>query len=151
LQQIAKPDVVAPGDSWLKPEEAEVNPTGYFSRGIVSVRSQHSSLISIDAARPDGPYARMSGTSQATAVVSGLAALALEAGRERGIDFGGNPAIALREIFKEAARPLRLGTTRDYGYGAITLPLILETLESFANDPVLRKRLLFGSQLRLVE
>ncbi len=152
LITVRKPDVVAPGGSALTPHEYDSEPLigdAIIPFGPVSARSRRGKFLGIDPGDPACLYMRMSGTSQATAVVTGLAALLLDAGRRAGADLGDNQGLALREILKDAARPLTVGTHDDYGHGALIWPNIVATLDDFIREPVCRERILKGPQLRL--
>lgn len=88
-------------------------------------------------------------TSQATAVVTGLAALLLQLGRRIGFDWGANVGHALGEILRAAALRLAEGGPEDFGYGALLWPNIVATVSDCATSPVRRNNVLFGSQLHL--
>lgn len=133
--RVPKPDVVAPGE-------------------MCAPRAKQGALVRegalLDPGDPDCVYLRDWGTSQATAVVSGLAACLLELTRRESIDLGPNPGAALRSIIMHGARKPAAGTVNDYGWGVLRWPIVLSTLADFADDPRFRDVVLNGPQLRLI-
>jgi subtilisin family serine protease len=133
---IAKPDVVVLGDQ------------------VTSLRSRHSRR----SRRSDDPrdfgdprLVAMSGTSQATAAVSGLAACLVSLAIEHHIDLGPVPGRTLHRLIRCAARPLSRGTARDFGEGTLKWPILQSTLSDFATDPQFREMILSGPGLRLLD
>lgn len=148
--EYRKPDVVAPGGDLVR--EAAYVP-GYDSDGHVfgPIGAFARFATGVDPVEPsqDCRYARVSGTSQATAIVSGLAALTLQYARKTGLGLGDNPGRSLRAIIKKSAIPLKLGDWRDYGEGLPMWPHIMATIDDCNNNPSMREAVLFGPYLEL--
>jgi len=141
-QERQKPDVVAPGGG----AQSIYGPTG-----PVSTRSRHAEgFPGLDPEDIDELYGQMSGTSQATAVVSGLAALAIQAGNGMGFDWGANRAETLKRIILDAAQPLKDHSPDDQGNGMLFWPLIHATIVDCYQDVVRRRAIIDGPQLRLL-
>lgn len=126
----AKPDVVAPGHCVCGP------------------RTRHGPPPISELEDPD--YILMSGTSQATAAVTGLAACLLELSRSEKIDLGPSPARTLHRILCRGASPLASGSSSDVGSGRLNWPMIQATLAEFAGDAQLRRVILEDQPLRLL-
>ena len=148
---LLKPDVVAPGGESSDEPERTLHLIGLGRGGIVAPRARGGVLVGIDPSDPHSRYARVVGTSQATAVVTGLAALLLQLGRRSGFSWGANVGGALRAILRTSALRLAEGEPDDYGYGALLWPSIVATLSDCATSPVRRTSVLFGTQLHLEE
>jgi subtilisin family serine protease len=148
---VLKPDVVAPGGESSNALQQALHLVGIGRGGIVAPRARNGVLLGIDPGDPECRYARVVGTSQATAVVTGLAALLLQQGRQSGFSWGGNVGGALRAILRASALRLAEGEPDDYGYGTLLWPSILATLSDCATSPVRRTSVLFGPQLHLEE
>jgi subtilisin family serine protease len=144
-----KPDVVVPGGESSDPLEEALHLIGIGRGGVVAPRSRTGVLLGIDPGDPGCSYARVVGTSQATAVVTGLAALLLELGRRSGFDWGSNVGGALRAILRASALRLAVDGPDDWGYGALLWPNVVATLDDCANSPVRRANVLSGPQLHL--
>lgn len=147
-----KPDIVVPGCFGVRRHDAHRDPLlphGIAPGGVVSTRSRTGLLYGLDPADPSAPYAMHFGTSQSTAVATGLAALLLCLGESVGMDWGDNQGTALREIIKDAARPLPTGSIFDYGCGTVLWPNIVATLDDCLASPLRRETVLRGRQLRL--
>jgi hypothetical protein len=93
----------------------------------------------------------MTGTSQATAVVSGLAALMLDLCARHAVDLGPQPGKTLKQIIRHAARALRIGDRNDFGGGALVWPVLVNTLKDFATDNDFRRQALQGPELKLLD
>lgn len=120
VEKRPKPDVVAPGESIVAPRTS---------------RAEHPEVLDAISHPDHGQYyVPVSGTSQATAVVSGLAALVLEEVRRRKIPLGDSPALTLKTIIMRAARRLGEGTRMDFGSGLPDWPGVLEVLEPCSSD-----------------
>lgn len=145
-----KPDVVAPGGD----PYAQYDIRGMLDLskgGIVSCRSSEGAYGPVDALDSGRYYTRCGGTSQAAAVVSGLAALALHAARSRGLDLGKNPGRALAHLLRNSAERKR-DTQADsaYGEGLVTWSEISRKINWCTENPAVRERVLSGQpQLRL--
>jgi subtilisin family serine protease len=130
-----KPDVAAPGNN------------------VVAPRAKHGACVHyaqlLDATDGASAYMRYSGTSMATAVVSGLAACALQLARDNNVDLGPNPALTLRQLLINSARPLSSHDRDDCGTGLITWPVLQATLADFAGDAGFRE-IIFNGGLRLM-
>jgi hypothetical protein len=101
---------------------------------------------------PDYPYARLGGTSQVTAIVSGLAALTLQYARKLGLDWGGrNPAECLKRLLCHSAARMDVGDSRNFGHGKLIWPKLAAGLEDCTNNDDLRERVFDGAQLKLIE
>jgi serine protease AprX len=99
---FAKPDIVAPGDRLV-------------SVGVPgsTLYEQYPSLRV--SGRAGAPYLRLSGTSMAAAVTTGVVALAIEANRDR--EPGDQPSLsanALKALLQFTAFPIHDGTGADY-------------------------------------
>lgn len=150
--RLIKPDIVAPGGDGLPYESpAPLQWLGIESYGITSARSPFGNLLGIPPNDPNALYTRVAGTSQATAVVTGLAALLLQLGRKHNAPLGSNPGQALRGLFRVAARELKTGSVTDYGHGYVTWPLLRATLSDFITKPEIREAIIIGPQLHLEE
>lgn len=128
-----KPDIVAPGTvtaprsvSWTLPDPEKLE------------------LV-------DPHYVQMSGSSQATAVISGLAAMLLSVVKEQAIDLGPDRARTLRRIFVHAASALQNAETEDMGAGLVLWPKLLAIFEDFARDSQFRQVVLTDAALRLMD
>jgi subtilisin family serine protease len=147
--RLVKPDVVVPGGEPSDFLHQALHLAGIGRGGVVAPRSRRGILVGIDPGDPECAYARVVGTSQATAVVTGLAALLLQLGRRIGFYWGANTGRALAGILRAAALRLAEGGPDDYGYGALLWPNIAATLNDCATNPVRRESVLFGPQLHL--
>lgn len=157
-ESYLKPDIVVPGGDFLphSPLQAPLRPVqqvGIMPGGLVSCRSSHSEhLPLVKPDDPDYPYTRLGGTSQATALVSGLAALILEYARKLDIDWGGrNSASCLKRLFCHAAARMDVGDSRDFGHGKLIWPRVVGELEDCAENDEFRKRVFDGAQLTILE
>jgi subtilisin family serine protease len=130
VKAVRKPDIVAPGGAVTAPRSSAL-------RG------------GPDADLHDPDYITMSGTSQATAVVSGLAACILALARTHAIDLGPNQGLTLKRLIMHAARRLREGSVSDFGCGIPKWPMLQSTLSDFATDPQCRDAIL-ADDLRLL-
>lgn len=152
--RLVKPDVVVPGGDGLPLTDEPLDPLrplGLWPIGITSTRSRHGELLGVPPDDPGAPYTRMPGTSQATAVVTGLAALLLQLGRENNVDWGDNRARTVTQILRYAARRLQTGGQNDYGHGALLWPNVVATLDDFVRLPTFRTVVLQGRQLKIAE
>jgi len=86
----------------------------------------------------------------ACAVVSGMAALALQYAAACGLDWGPEKAKALRNLLSKAARRPPNGRVEDYGCGTPIWPNVAGLIEDCAADPNRRKAVLYGPQLCLL-
>jgi len=151
-----KPDLVAPGGTTL-PSIAALHRILQPSilGGPVSTRSRRAeSFRGVDPWDPDCLYGKMAGTSQATAVVSGVAALLLQLARDKGIDWEDRTqGEVLRRLLEESAKQMkpRAYEPEEVGRGRLTWPNVTTNLQDFIESPVARKRILDGPQLRLQE
>ena len=102
-------------------------------------------MYSGDPDLEDPHYVLMRGTSQATAVVSGLAALLLEVVRSRQIDLGSQPVRTLRRLFASAPMLPRDATREEAGSGLPIWPNLRAVLEDFATDSQYRDQVLHGA------
>jgi hypothetical protein len=96
------------------------------------------------------PYLFESGTSEATAVATGVAALVFEAAREARIDLGENPGRTVKHLMMQGARKLQSGGPSDYGAGTIKWSVLYETFRDYAVDPDFQAVCQKGPGLRLV-
>lgn len=92
----------------------------------------------------------MAGTSQATAVVTGLAALAIEYARRTGLELGPNPGAAVMAILAKSAVPLDAGGPLNYGHGLLLWPTIQAIVEDCAEDSARRDAVFQGPALQLL-
>ena len=92
----------------------------------------------------------MSGTSQATAVVSGLAALTIEYARFIGLDLGPAPGASVMAMLTKSAMRLSAGGTIDFGHGFLLWPNIRALVEDCAQDSAKRDAVFQGPALRLL-
>lgn len=136
---IQKPDVVAPGV-------------------ISAPRSSTCALADRldeegegeEAEVQDPLYIQFNGTSQAAAVVSGLAAALLSLARSKGIDLGPNPGRSLRRLICRSAAGLAGTDCSTAGSGMVMWPNLVAALEDFVNQPRFREFILDGTGLRLM-
>ena len=91
-EPIVKPDLAVPGGDVPKtPLDLDAKLTiGLDSGGIIGPRSLGGVWRPLVATDVGSRYTQISGTSQATAIASGLAALALDYATRVGMDWGGN-------------------------------------------------------------
>lgn len=127
-----KPDVVAPGKVTAP-------------RCLVATKRSGA-----DEELEDPDYVTMSGSSQATAVVSGLAAIILGVVRDEKIDLGRNPGRTLHRLLLKSARQLKEHRSEDAGEGLVIWPNAIATLRDFANDAQFRDLILNSESLRLL-
>jgi subtilisin family serine protease len=127
---FSKPDIAVPGE------------------GIVAPRSS-STKTEGDEPEQDPHYLTMSGTSQATAVASGLAAAALSEARANSVDLGANVGYSLRCLLRSAGSHLQIGRTTDFGCGSVLWPNLVARLRDFAQLPEERDRILHGTRPEL--
>lgn len=152
-----KPDVVVPGGavppwSGRPPHRVRLSELVGFPGGIVSTRSSHTRTFPPhDPGNPKDPYGSMPGTSQATGVATGLAALTMEYCRIRGLDLGKDPAGALANLLRGSARPLNHGDHRDWGHGELRWIVIQETVADCLASDLRRAAVLQGPQLKLLD
>ncbi len=98
------------------------------------------------------PYVPLMGTSQAAAVVSGLATLMLDAALACGVDLGQNPGRTIHRLLQQAAAPMTAyPSCEDVGRGVLHWPRLIATLEEFVNDPQFRDVVLGDGTLKLLE
>lgn len=133
VRTIRKPDIVLFGEGITAPRTRHVPPDSSLDDDVESVPEPTTS---------DPAYVTLSGTSQATAVASGLAACLLELARVNGIDLGPNEGRTILALFRRAAGPLQEGDATDWGAGLVNWPLVLNTLQDFATDPAFRELVL---------
>jgi subtilisin family serine protease len=137
-----KPDIVAPGEQVLAPRSnAALDVTGV---------TLNESGEFTDPNLDDPYYVSLTGTSQATAVVSGLAACVVDLARQNRIDLGPNQGQTLQRLFTRAAVELKTGSSADYGFGTVKWPWLIATLEDFVRDPGFRDIILNGPTLKLI-
>lgn len=154
---LIKPDLVAPGGSALQPGSRTADRVLRrlnVSDGPVSCRSSFSEhQVGIDPSDPDCPYTRIGGTSQATAVVTGIAALLIELGRKLDIEWGDEEqrGVAMRRIIQVSAASMASYESKDVGHGAAWWPKHAGELEDFAHDDTRRRTILDGPQIELME
>jgi subtilisin family serine protease len=132
---IPKPNLVAPGEEVIAARAAEGSAYG---EGDLA-----------DPLQPSLAYVRMSGTSQAAAVVSGLAACLLELARANSVELTPNPGRVLHAILRFAAARRSTDNEDDVGHGRLKWPFLVSTFEDFVNDEQFRAVVLQGPQLRL--
>lgn len=122
---VRKPDIVLPGD-------------------IVAARAERCFLdeSDTDGEAEDPDYVQLSGSSQATAVASGMAALLIEVARSRSIDLTPHSSRTLRRLMVCAATDLSGYTASDVGAGTVIWPNLGATLEDFAADAETRRTVL---------
>lgn len=130
--RVKKPDIVLPGERIAS------------LRALATPRDGAADV-------QDPIHIEMSGTSQATAVATGLAAALLSLAKRHGISLGANPGRTLRKLFIVAASPLQFGDAQDYGNGTVKWPNLQATLSEFARDPQFKELVLNDSMLRLLE
>ena len=129
--KFKKPDIVLPG------------------AGITSLRSGHAPIDEDGVTDPR--YIQMGGTSEATAVATGLAAAMLGLARAHGVDLGTNPGCIIRRLMICGASQLRVGGVDDFGSGTIVWQNLQSILSDFANDAQFRQRIVDGHELRLLD
>lgn len=122
-KSLRKPDIALPGR-------------------INSVRAPGLLLTGLDGEADDPDYVTLSGTSQATAVASGLAALLLETARANNWPLGPNPGRAIRCVMVHAARATAFGDTSSMGAGLPIWPSLLATLQDFGTDSGARQAMM---------
>jgi subtilisin family serine protease len=128
-----KPDIVAPGI-------------------ITGPRSKSCTLPDPDGlALVDPYYVQMTGSSQATAVVSGLAAMLLDIVKANAINLGPDRARTIRRLFIHAASALEGWGPEAIGAGLVIWPKLATILDDFVRDPQFRQIVLSGTALRLME
>lgn len=132
---IHKPNVVAPGVV-TAPRSAHCPPAE--EEGID------------DGETTDPLYLPMSGTSQAAAVVSGLAACLLSLARRHAIDLGPNAGRTIARIFERTALQLKDMTQDEAGAGVVNWPALQAGLADFQRDPHFREVILDGGPPRLL-
>lgn len=140
VQERPKPDVMAPG-------EMIVGPLARLARAGNPPKVDRQYWLSPDD--EDCQYLVLGGTSQATAIVSGIAACALQYAREASIDLGPNPGHTLKRILVSSTRRVVGSSRNDAGEGRIEWPLVADTLTEFARDESFRSVILNGRRLRL--
>jgi len=126
-----KPDIVAPGQ-------------------VTAPRAAGCAFGMVDPELLDPLYMQVDGTSQATAVISGLAALAVQQLRARSADLGSDPTRTVRRIFCHAARKLKDQPQNEFGHGLVIWPTLIATIEDFVTDATFRGVLLAETPLRLL-
>lgn len=122
-----KPDLVCPG------ERERTHPD--LAVGIISTRAKEG--ISVHPLNPSDHrdlYGRSSGTSQATAVASGLAALGFCYARQVGLELGSNPGLAMRRMLCKSTMRLDRGDHRDFGHGILLWPHLKTTIQDCSRD-----------------
>lgn len=139
LRTRAKPDCVV--YAWWESELRWLGP--------ISARSSEAEgLYAVDPRDQHGLYAPMPGTSQAAAIVSGLAALLIQAGEQLDFDWGPNRAVAVKRILIDSARKIRGLDAGAQGAGQLLWPTILATLIDCNASEVRRRSVIAGPQLR---
>lgn len=145
-----KPDLVAPGGDVRALSFADPIQRLQALDGIIAPRAMRG------AVRPHTPtdegafYGNQPGTSQATAVVSGLAAVALQYGRTRGLRWSSSPGTSLCHLFRHSCKPVPGDNERTAGAGLVTWTTLKDQIDACLDDDELRGFMLGGGQLRLV-
>lgn len=138
-----KPDVVVPGE--------HVGASRGSPLGTISTRSREALHVHpLTPDDPDDPYGRLGGTSQATAVVTGMAALAMEYARRVGLELGPTPGATVMAILSKSAVRLDVGDSTDFGHGFLLWPSIQALIEDCAEDPSKRDAVFMGPGLQLL-
>jgi subtilisin family serine protease len=122
VRTVRKPDLVAPGE-------------------IVAPRA-NGCLLTGAPELDDPDYVLLKGTSQATALVSGLAALVLETVRSTGIDLGASPTNTLRTLFANAAIRPENSRPEEVGSGLTFWPNLVGVLRDYHADESYRRQVL---------
>lgn len=126
---------------------------------VVVLGEQITSLRSRDCRRSrstdqpdfgDPLYLSMTGTSQATAAVSGLVAGLWSRAMQNGIDLGPNPARTIRNLVRRSARSLSQGDVDDFGQGTLYWPVMQSTLSDYVTDAHFRQIILDDRGLTLL-
>lgn len=148
-----KPDIVVPGGDPLLPKPVHVT-LEILGRtaGPISARSRQAEVFpGLVPEDVECLYGSMGGTSQATAVVSGLAALLIQLGERREFDWGDNRATMLGGLFRTSARrPAGCGP-EDCGHGGVIWPTCSATLVDCIENEEVRQLVLHGRQLKLID
>ena len=149
-----KPDIVVVGGAFYSVPNAWVSQQLHVGGEIISCRPRNAAGIHPAAhlQNKGSLYGACAGTSQATAVASGLAALALEYSRTQELSLGDNPGKGLRRILEEAADPSHLeGHRNEVGRGELTWPAIRTVIDDCVANTVRRHAVLGSRSLRLIE
>lgn len=153
LRTRKKPNLVAPGAAPGMHSGSIANRflgPGHVPLGPVSARSRDAKYLRcVEPSDPDCLYARMGGTSQATAVVTGLAALVLQLGREWNIPWERPQGEVLRKLLEAAAVQMTAYSPDEVGNGRLLWPTLLGNIEDYRDSDVRRANILDGPQLRL--
>lgn len=120
---VAKPDIVAPGR-------------------ITAPRARGCSLGDSDIELVDPFYIKIDGTSQATAVVTGLAALVIEMLREHKADLGPERTRTIRRLFCHAASKLAGHSPTEIGHGLVLWSNLVAIVQEFVTDPGFAEKVL---------
>lgn len=139
-----KPDVVAPGGSGRTTYSLYAE-MGVDVDGVVATRSRRGHMRPVSALEADLRYARCSGSSQAAAVVSGLAALTLDYSKARGLELGKNQGRSLANLLRASADAAGLGRDTDCGHGCLSWRRVKDTVDGCIENPAVRERILAGS------
>lgn len=95
-----------------------------------------------DAGTEDPYYVALSGSSQATAVVTGLAALLIQLVKQKSVDLGENRVRTIHRLITHAAVPTALASPNEVGAGLPFWPNIVARLEDFMCDSLYRDQVL---------
>lgn len=130
--QRAKPDLLAPGDGiWAT---------------LTTSNTKLLRKLRADPRSFNGAYRVDGGTSQAAAVVTGLAACALELLRSGGRPLGSNPGMVLRRILCDAAQPspMKEAPAECCGAGIPRWPSLVKTIQRFRHNSAYAAEVLRG-------
>lgn len=140
--RLIKPDVVVPGGYGLPlpaRENSLLEEMEFDTRGVTSARAQHGiAVLPCPVSDPGSRYTRIEGTSQATPIVTGLAALLLQAARIHNAPLGPDPVRVLRELIRKSAFRPHTGRWEEYGHGWLLWPRMLGHLNDFISNEAFR-------------
>lgn len=145
-----KPDIVLPGGGDIARRPDVLGTMGFDRQGLVSAKSRHSSLRPASALDGDRAYTAMTGTSQAAAVASGMAALILHYAKVKGLDLGKRPAFALGNLIRASAMRDNLGADTGCGRGRLTWTRLKDQVEGCLSSSHMREMVLGGEAPKLM-
>jgi subtilisin family serine protease len=150
ISNALRPGEARRWDSALDTDVILVSKPDIAVRGEQMVAAR-TSLTLEESPLLDPEYTTMSGTSQACAVATGIAACTLEAIRSKGmpLDVPQNQAVA--QVLKKSAIPLSKSTPEDHGHGTLYWSNIVALINDCVSSAGTRRAVLHDVDLKILD